>query len=301
MTCKSVSAASESPLVSERQRLMRDAVANNLSAPVSAIVGILLVPFMLKALGQDDYGLWIVAASMSGIIGAVDFGLHWSVTRVVAADPAGSEGDNADFVRSAANVYLLVGLAGCVVLGGAGLLSADRLGLPPVAHETVTRVFWLVGATLCADRLDASGNAVLAGLRRFDLLNIIASISSIAWGVGALAVLMCGGGVVYVAACQLAVTVVRSAATLWLAARLSPRFRFRPFFLRWGALRQHASFAASSLLTDVLGNITWNSAPALIGFVSGSRRRRPLLHRAEISGGGFGDELPRRRGAVSRR
>ena len=264
------SAASESSLAGERQRLMRDAVVNNLSAPVSAVVGILLVPFMLKALGLDDYGLWLVAASMSGIIGAVDFGLHWSVTRVVAADPAGSEGDNADFVRSAANVYLLVGVAGCLVLGGAGLLSADRLGLPPVAHVTATRVFWLVGATLCADRLDASGNAVLAGLRRFDLLNIIASISSVAWGVGALAVLMCGGGVVYVAACQLAVTVVRCAATLWLAASLSPRFRFRPFFLRWGALRQHASFAASSLLTDVLGNITWNSAPALIGFVSGS-------------------------------
>jgi O-antigen/teichoic acid export membrane protein len=268
-------AASESPLAGERLRLMRDGVANNLSAPVSAIVGILLVPFMLKALGQDDYGLWIVAASMSGIIGSVDFGLHWSVTRAVSADPSGS-GGSADFVRSAANVYLLVGAAGCLVLGGAGLLSADRLGLPPAAHDTATRVFWLVGAALCADRLGASGDAVLAGLRRFDLLNIIASVSSIAWGGGALAVLACGGGVVYVAACQLAVTVVRSAATLWLAARLSPRLKFRPFFFRWDALRQHATFAASSFLTDVLGNITWNSAPALIGFVSGSAAAVPF-------------------------
>jgi O-antigen/teichoic acid export membrane protein len=269
-------AASESPITGERLRLMRDGVANNLSAPVSAVVGLLLVPFMLKALGQDDYGLWIVAASMSGIIGVIDFGLYWSVTRAVASDQGGSESGSADFVRSAANLYLLVGAAGCLVLGGAGLLSAGRLGLPPVAHETATRVFWLVGAALCADRLGASGNAVLTGLRRFDLLNIIASANSVVWGAGALAVLMCGGGVVYVAACQLAVAVTRSAATLWLAARLSPRFRYRPFFLRWSALRGHVSFAASSLLMDGFSSIAWNSAPVLIGFVSGSAAAVPF-------------------------
>ena len=266
---------SETPVAGERQRLMRDALVNNLSAPVTMIVGILLVPVMLRVLGQDNYGLWIVATSISGIL-AVDFGLYWSVNRVVAADRVGNDGDNADFVRSAATVYVLIGMTGCVVLGGAGLLSGDKLHLPPVERETAILIFWLVGATYCTSRMGAFGLSVLAGLRRFDLINTIAGLASITWAIGVVIVLINGGSVTAVVACQLTVEVPKSFGMLCLIARLSPRYGFRPFFIRWKALRRHVSFAASSLLMDWLSNIAWNSAPMLIGLISGSAAAVPF-------------------------
>jgi O-antigen/teichoic acid export membrane protein/protein-L-isoaspartate O-methyltransferase len=269
-------AASESPPVSERRRLMRDAVANNLSAPVSALAGILLVPFMLKALGRDDYGLWIVATSMSGIIPAIGLGLYWSVSRVVAADPAGGEGDNADFVGSAGNVYLLTGVAGCLVIGAAGMLSGGYLHLPPVGRRTVVPVFWLVGGVLCAEQISAFGFSVLAGLRRFKLLNLIGGIANVAWAVGAVAVLVNGGSVTAVAGCQLAVSMLKCMGTMRIIARLSPKYGFRPLFFRWHAFRRHISFTASSLLMDGFSGIAWNSAPALIGFIGGSAAAVPF-------------------------
>ena len=260
----------------EPRRLMKDALVNNLAAPVSTVVGILLVPLMLRALGQDDYGLWIVATSISGMVAALDFGLYWSINRVVAADAGGGLGDNSDFVRSAANVFLLVGLAGCVFVGGAGLFSGDRLHLPAAGGGTVSLVFWLVGATLFAERLSASGFAVLAGLRRFDLINLIAVVATVAWGAAAAALLMGGAGVAAVAFAQLAVSALKGVGTLLVAARLAPNYGFRPFFLRWGALRRHASFAVSSLLVDGFSSVAWNSAPALIGFISGPAAAVPF-------------------------
>lgn len=268
--------ASKSQDAGERQRLMRDAIANNLSVPVSAIVGILLVPVMLKALGQNDYGLWIVVTSISGIVAAVDFGLYWSVARVVAADPMGKESDTSDFVRSAANVFLLVGIVGCVMLGGVGFLMRDRLQLPAVEHETAILVFWLVGGALCADRISAFGSAVLNGLRRFELINIITAVASVTWALGVVALLINGGSILAVAGFNLAVAVLKGGGTLWIVTRRVPAFRYRPLFLRWGALRQHMVFAVSSLLIDVLSNITWNIAPVLIGFVSGPAAAVPF-------------------------
>ncbi len=267
--------ASESS-VTRTHRLMRDAVVNNLAAPISAIVGILLVPIILRVLGQDGYGLWIIATSMSGILASIDFGLGWSVSRVVASDLVGSEGDNADFVRSAANIYMLIGMSGGIVLGVAGLFSGGYLHLPPVEHETAKLVFWLVGATLFADQMSAFGFAVLNGLRRFKLINFMATLASVTWATWVVVVLINGGSVIAVAACQLTVAVMRSAGTLWLIARLTPDYRFRMGQIRLNAFRRHASFAASSQLTTILSAITWGSAPVLIGFISGSAAAVPF-------------------------
>ena len=261
----------------ERQRLMRDAVVNNIGAPVSAVIGLLLVPVMLRALGQDNYGLWIVATSMSGIVGLIDLGLGWSVCRAVAADPTGGKGDTFDIIRSAANVYVLIGIIGCVVLGGVGLLSGGSLHLPPFQRGTATLVFWLVGATLCADHVSGFGFAVLSGLRRFKLINVVATLASITWAMGAVIILMNGGNVADVAACQLIVAVLKSVGMLWLVARFSPKFRFRLGFIKWTALKRHVSFAASSMAAQTLSAIAWESAPVLIGFVSGSAAAVPFF------------------------
>ncbi len=259
----------------ERQKLMHDAAVNNSSAIVSAIVGLLLVPLMLKSLGQDNYGLWVVAISVMSIISAADFGLGWGIARVVAADPEGAEDDNADFVRSASNVYLLIGLAGCVILGLAGLMASDRLRLPPVNQDTAVQVFWLIGAVFCADRLGISGAAVLSGLRRFSLLNMVAAIFSLVWAAGVIAVLIGGGRVIAVVLCQFVVSVTKSIVMLWLAARLSPRFRFKLLFLRWTALKHHASFAVSSQIINLMARLTSNAGPMVLGFISGSSAAVP--------------------------
>jgi O-antigen/teichoic acid export membrane protein len=260
----------------ERQRLVRDAVVNNLSMVVSAIVGFLLVPFMLTALGQDNYGLWVVASAVMGIFLTVDLGLGWSLTRVVAADPVGIRQEDVDFVRSAANVYLLLGLAGCIVIGSAGFLASDRLRLSPVRQDTTAWLFWLIGLVFCAERTGTAGSAVLSGLRRYSLLNTITSLYSLVWAAGAVAVLTVGGGIIAVVACQLLVTLARSITLLWFASRYNPLFRCNLFFLRPASLRRHISFALSSQITNLLGSITCNAGPMLLGFISGPAAAVPF-------------------------
>jgi len=167
-------------------------------------------------------------------------------------------------------------MTGCIILGGVGLLSADKIHLPSVERKTIFLVFVLVGATFFAEKINTFGFAVLSGRRRFELINLIASLASIMWAIAVVALLIMGGGVVGVAICQLAVAVLKNIVTLPLVARLTPGLRFRPGFFKWNALRQHVSFALSSLFMDAMGSISWNSGSVLIGFISGSAAAVPF-------------------------
>jgi len=262
-------ASAEPQLAAERLRLMRHAVVNNLSVPIAALVGIVLVPIMLRALGQDNYGLWVVAISLSAILTASDLGLGWSICRLVAADPEGREGDHVAFVRSAGNISALMGLAAACVLGFAGLLSGNRLHLAPMAQKAAPEVFWLVGASLLLERVSGFGSAVLTGLRRFELTNLVASSTAVLWGIAAIIALVSGGSVPAVATCLLGTSLVKCGITLAFVARLSPRYAFKPGLIRWWSVRNHVSFAFSSLLVELFSGLAWNCGPVLLGFFRG--------------------------------
>jgi O-antigen/teichoic acid export membrane protein len=262
-------ADTEPKLAAERLRLMRHSVVNNLSVPITALVGIALVPIMLRALGQDNYSLWIVATSLSAILTASDLGLGWTVCRLVATDPMGCEDDHVAFVRSAGNISALMGLAAGCFLGLAGLLSGNRLHLMPLAQKAAPGVFWLVGASLLVERVSGFGSTVLAGLRRFELTNLVAAATSVVWGVAAFIVLANGGAVPAVAACLLGTSLVRCGITLALVVRLSPRYAFKPDLIRWQSVRNHVSFAFSSLMVELFSGLAWNCGPVLLGFIRG--------------------------------
>ena len=117
---------------SERLRLMRDGIINNASVLISGIIGILLVPLMLKGLGAESYGLWVVATTMAAMLAVLDFGLYWSVTREVSSDlPGETQEDTRRFVETAGNAYALIGLAGALFLGTLGFPMSDILHLEP--------------------------------------------------------------------------------------------------------------------------------------------------------------------------
>ena len=90
----------------ERVRLLRDGALNNLSLLLSGLIGIVLVPIMLKGLGAESYGVWIAAFSVMGTAGLIDFGLALGVTRE-AATALGSDSWNeaAPFIRAAGTVF----------------------------------------------------------------------------------------------------------------------------------------------------------------------------------------------------
>lgn len=263
--------------VTERTRLMRDGLINNVSLLISGIVGIVLVPLMLKGLGAGYYGLWVVAMTVAGLVGMFDFGLFATVVREVSSCQHGEMSEETCvFVEGAANGYLLLGLTEALLLGTLGFLLAGRLQLDSQVQTVVPTVFWLVGIAVLCDQLNALCAAVLVGLRRFDYSNWIASGAVLFRAGGIILLLALGSSVVSIAIWHAIISAINAIVALFVIVHLLPQLHFRVGRLHSERLRDKISFALSSMITFALGNLTWQSGSLLIGFIQGSARVVPF-------------------------
>jgi O-antigen/teichoic acid export membrane protein len=263
--------------VTERHTLMRDGLINNLSFLVSGIVGIALVPLMLKWLGAESYGIWIVAMTTIAVLGTIDLGLYPTVVREVSFSLKRSQSKhNFLFIEGAGNAYLLLGVAGAFLIGCLGYLYSHHLRLDHQLQGTARLVFWLVGAGFLVNQMNAFGNAILVGLRRFDYANLIKSASALLTAAGIIVLLAIGGSLISIAGWLVAVAGLGVLTTFTIVRNLEPRFHFRLARFHWDELRQRFSFALSSLLVTVLGGLAWRASTLLIGFMEGSVAVVPL-------------------------
>jgi O-antigen/teichoic acid export membrane protein len=72
-------------------RLARALVAGYGFQLAVALIGLVLVPFLLSWLGPQDYGLWLVVGQVLGLLGLLDLGVNAILSREVAAASGGAE------------------------------------------------------------------------------------------------------------------------------------------------------------------------------------------------------------------
>jgi O-antigen/teichoic acid export membrane protein len=267
----SPSPADEALAVDERVRLMRDGVFNNASVIVAGVIGIVLVPIMLRGLGTESYGVWIAALSVVGVVGLFDFGLGLSVTREVAAS-LGREtrGEAARFVKAARNAYFLVGVAGAILIAALGLPLAGGLHLSPASQRIAPTVFGLAGVAFLADRLLTFTMAVLRGLRRFDTSNALAIILALWRAFGFIALMKLGTGLLPVMVWQAVATAAAAWAGQAVVSKLEAEFRFGWGRFDWNLVRTHLPFGIASQLTTIAEVMIWQMVPVVVGLLLGS-------------------------------
>lgn len=262
-------AAARQPDLHERVRLMRDGFINYSAVVVNGIIGMLLVPILLRGLGFELYGIWIAAYGFAGIVGLLEFGFGYAITREVAAIAESADAPLPPFVRAAASAYLLIGFAGCVVITALGVPLAWGLHLSPPQRVLAHEVFLLVGLGFAAEQVMIYSIGVLNGVRRFDCSNTITVASSLVRAAGVVLALLAGGRLLALTAWYTAASWMAAVAAMALVGHVAPRFRFRPARPRWRLLASRVPFGVGSLLTSAVQNLSWQVPPIAIGLLRG--------------------------------
>ena len=188
-----------------------------------AVAAFLLAPFLVRMLGEEDYGLWILLGSLASYMGLVDFGVRGSVGRYVAFYR--SRGDSArvrDVLRSG---FMLTSAGGAVVMLLA--IGADRwfmqlFDIPLEAVPTLRLTLWLVLLNLALALPLSLFDAVLWGAERFDRLNQIGIPTAFLRLAVSYWVVRNGFGLVGLATGALLLTLAVGAAKLVAAFRVEP-------------------------------------------------------------------------------
>lgn len=225
--------------VSNRQ-LVRNFATGYLSVVVSLVSGLIVVPVILRALGESHYGLVVVMTSVGVLISVFDAGV-WTAT-VQQAARASAQGDHerrADILATSRRFYSVTGVLAIVVTVAMAPLVDRIFNVEPGDVATARIAIVVVGLTTALNFLGSVPNCAVYAAGRSDRVTSLLVLTSLGVAGGQIAIALAGGGVVGV----LVIVAVGSAMSLVALTVLARRL---------GVLEAHRGKASRAVLRELL-------------------------------------------------
>jgi O-antigen/teichoic acid export membrane protein len=162
--------------------LARGALFNLFGQGIPLIIGLASIPFVIKSLGTDRFGILSLVWVAFGYFGIFDFGLGPATTKFVAQMMGSGERHRIPhFLWTTVLFQLILGLAGGLLFFlSTPLLLKHVLNIPPEFLREANMSFVLMAFSLPLAFVSSSFRGSLEAAQRFDLVNFIKVITSAA-------------------------------------------------------------------------------------------------------------------------
>ena len=208
---------------------------------LSGFVNFALAPFVVRHLGNTDYGITVLLLSLTGYLGLLDVGVRGATTRYIAKFHSQSDHDSSSrFVSSA--LALFMGIGGLAILLCIGLgVFASALPIPRSDLGWARILLVLIGPNIAVSLLSGVFSGIPMALQRFSPVNVVGVLITTLRAVAIVLALSVGGGLIAVAAIQLGSTLAATLAIVWVTRRLYPELQ-----VRWNHYdREHVALVVS--------------------------------------------------------
>jgi len=240
-------------LLQNRLNLKTNIVANFVGLGSSFLVGMIAVPFYIKFLGIDGYGLVGFYATLQAVFNSfLDFGFSVTLNRELARYMTSSVKNNQsrDLVRTMEIAYWLIGLfLGGLVCLAAPLIATYWLNSETISEPVIKNIVVLMGIITFVQWPLTLYQGGLIGLQRMVLLNGISTALVVLRGVGGVLVLWFHPSVLVFFLWQLFISVLQVCLTMILLWRSLPASDHLPHF-NLTLLRTTGRFAAGMTATS---------------------------------------------------
>ena len=243
-------------------QLKRNMVANLIGRAWDRIVVLVCIPFYLKFLGIEAYGLVGFYAALVGIFVIIDLGFGKTLTRELARLSALDDKaqEQHDLLRTLETLYWLLSLgAGILVIFLAPIIASNWVNPQHLAPSAVTTAIRMMGLAMVFHFPFGLYQGGLRGLDRQVVLNCLVMIIGTLRGVGALLVLwLISPTIQAFFIWQFLVNALGSAAAGWLLWRVLPPVQRRAGFktnLLLGVWRFAAAMSGNTMVMILLGQM----------------------------------------------
>jgi O-antigen/teichoic acid export membrane protein len=157
------------------RQVARNTVLNIVGRVVPLLVALVTMPYVVRHLGPDRFGLLALAWMVVGYFALFDLGIGPATTKFVAELLGKGEIERLpQVVWTALATQTLFGIASGVLLAlGSPLLVNRLLKIPAEIHPEACLIFLILAFALPVDFASGSMRGVLAASQRFDLLNAL--------------------------------------------------------------------------------------------------------------------------------
>lgn len=209
-----------------RHRILTSTASNYVGQLIALGIFFFLTPFIVHQLGAPAYGLWVLVGSLMAYGSLLDLGIWGALIKYVAEYRVRGEYQEANaLIATAFRLYWGIG----------GLIFLLTLVIAPffsrwfavdaAQAETARTLVILMGLGTGLVLPMMAPMAILRGLQRYDVVNLIEVSGTIVTAVATVLVLLNGGGLVALVTVNILGTVAIFGPAAWMVQRLDPQLR----------------------------------------------------------------------------
>jgi len=251
-----------------RQRqIAANAVTQWFVTAISAVCGLLVVPFLIHHLGKEGYGLVSLALAVAGLCALADLGVSGALSRHLAESLAQNDHDKfTQYVSTAVTVNAFAGIVASGTLFLSANFAAKLVGLSSTAfHAGVTLIRTFCTIYVLVTFLTFVPRAILASHNRFDLSSTIDGVRRLMQNVGLLAAL----GFTHLGlsgwATVCGVVEILAALLLWAVVfRVQPYLKVGWRSFRWARLQSLFGLGSQLTILQLSKNLSESADPFIL-------------------------------------
>lgn len=248
--------------------ITRNVVVNYVNLARATVLGILVTPIILRAVGTTAFGVWSLAIGAVGYIGLVETGITTAlVTRVAAAEARGDLADLSAQLRTGARILAALAGVGTVLLAVLTLFFDRLFHVPPALAGEGRWTMLLLGASTMVAVAGGAYASALVGIGRVDITSLLGAGTATTLTVSQMVLALTGAGIRWLAAASLAVAVVELLLNRAMSRRKLRNLPRSP--ATWATARSMLSLGWRNALVSISGLLAFGSDILVVGAFAG--------------------------------
>jgi O-antigen/teichoic acid export membrane protein len=231
-------------------KVMRGSLWSMLGQIAPLLVTFASVPFVIRLLGTDGYGVFILVGLIPGYFGFADFGMGMGSTKF--ATEAYADGQSEREARIVRTAILIALIASFPISIGLSVFSGDItviFNVPEHLQNEASLALKIASITFVINFLNSITNTPQLARLRMDLNTLVSAIPRIGGIIATPIVLYLGGGIVGAVSVLFVVSVLTLTGHFFFSSRLLPELF--GVSVEWDAVRPMLKFGGALVLASI--------------------------------------------------
>lgn len=252
-------------------QLKKGAVLSYLNIVLTNVIGLVLTPFIIKSLGDAEYGLYTLIGSLVAYISILDFGLNNTIVRFVAKYKAQDDvkGEQ-NFLASSLLIYVVISIA--IIL--MGLFMYFNLGsvFSKLTIEELDKakvMFAILIFNLAISLPGGAFSAICSGYEKFVFPRALNIIKYLFRTLAIVALLFYGGKSIGIVILDTVINLMVILINIYYVFRIL-KVKIYLHSLDWSLFREIFSYSIWIFIFAMVGQFQWTSGQIILGILSGT-------------------------------
>ncbi len=252
-------------------KILKNAIYNLFGWAIPVVVSFLAIPFIVKILGNDKYGILMLSEALIGYFAILDINLTQGSIRYIAEYHAkGHEKEVNEVFSFSFLIYAIIGIVGAILI----FFSIDTiflkiLKIPQHLKGSARIVFYITAVGFLLNLIQSYLSSLPKSGHRFDISAKMEIVFSIGLTLLTVLILHMGSDIVGVSVLRIVILLMNTLVLYFVIKKILPYLNFK-FSIRKETVRKITTFSGYAFMSKIASTIGAYADKLIIGAVIGS-------------------------------